>query len=315
MASGARLIVNPTASGLGGSVADRVAAALAQGFALEMVRTEARGHATTLAREAAARGLEVVVVLGGDGTVSEAADGLAGTPAALAPLPAGVTNVFARILGSGGDPVDAARALAVGTPIARAVDLGLVNGRHFLFSSGVGLSAAIMAEAESAPARKASLGQLHFTAAAASVIARRYLRDPPRLRVSAADGRACEGITVVTQNADVLTYFGPQGIRVAAGAGLGTGSLSLTVLHGARVRDVPNVLGRLLTGRAAAVVAHPLVTALPAVAAATVVSPGGSRLPVEADGEYLGDHAEVTYGIAPRALRVLAPAGLSGRRG
>jgi hypothetical protein len=120
-------------------------------------------------------------VLGGDGTVSEAADGLAGSPTVLAPLPAGVTNVFARALGGPPGAIAAAEGLAVraarhrrhAAPLAsNAVDLGTVNGRHFLFSSGVGLSAAIMAKAEAAPERKASLGQLHFTAAAVSVLAR-----------------------------------------------------------------------------------------------------------------------------------------------
>lgn len=305
MADRALLIVNPTASGLDGSAAERVVVALAPAFAVETVTTEARGHATALARAAAARGVDVVAVLGGDGTVSEAADGLAGTATALTPLPAGVTNVFARTLGARSDPVAAARLLAARVPAARAVDLGLVNGRHFLFSSGVGLSAQIMAEAEAEPDRKASLGQLHFTAAGVSVVARRYLRDPPRLRVQAVDGRTEEGITVVVQNGDVLTYFGPRGIRVCEGAGLRTGSLSLTVLRAARARNVPGVLARLVTGRAASVTAHPLVGALPSTAAATVTSTDGTPLPVEADGEYLGEHVRVEYGVAPGALRVL----------
>lgn len=299
------LVVNPAASGLRDGVAERVATALAPAFAVETARTEGRGHATELARAAAERGLETVAVLGGDGAVSEAADGLAHTPTALLALPAGVTNVFARLLGAPADAVSAARNAAARTVLPRAVDLGLVNGRHFLFSSGVGLSAAIMADADATPARKASLGQLHFTATAVSVIARRYLRDPPRLRLRTGDGLELEGITLVAQNAEVLTYLGPRGLRVAPGAGLRTGSLSLTVLRGARVRDVPSLVARVVSGRAGAVLGHPLVQGAPGVHKATVTSVDGSPLPVEADGEHLGDHAEVTYGIAPGALRVL----------
>jgi diacylglycerol kinase family enzyme len=318
MSAGRRalLVVNPNASSLRSQGAERVAAALAPVFALSVVRTEARGHATIIAREAARAGVEVVAVLGGDGTVSEAADGLAGSPTVLVPLPAGVTNVFARSLGGPADAASAAGGLAAragtgghgrgqGPALpARAVDLGTVNGRHFLFSSGVGLSAAIMAEAEAAPERKASLGQLHFTAAAVSVLARRYLRDPPRLRLEAG-GRTVEGITVVVQNAEMLTYFGPRRIRVCVAAGLQTGSLSLTLLRSARVRDVPAVLPRIVSGRAEAVVAHPLVEGFPGVAAATIVATDGVAMPVEADGEYLGEHLRVGYGAAPGALQVV----------
>lgn len=306
-------MINPKASALRALDAERVAAALAPAFELATVRTEQRGHATTLAREAARAGVEVVAVLGGDGTVSEAADGLAGSPTVLAPLPAGVTNVFARALGGPPGAIAAAEGLAVraarhrrhAAPLAsNAVDLGTVNGRHFLFSSGVGLSAAIMAKAEAAPERKASLGQLHFTAAAVSVLARRYLRDPPKLRLEAG-GRGVDGITVVVQNAEVLTYFGPRGIRICVGAGLQTGSLSLTLLRSARVRDVPAVLPRILSGRAQAVVAHPVVEGFPGVDGATIDAVDGVALPVEADGEYLGDHVHVRYGAAPAALRVV----------
>ena len=78
---------------------------------LEMMETSRRGHAARLARGAARRGVEVVAVLGGDGTLNEAADGLVGTETALAPLPGGSTNVYARTLGIAHDPVDATTQL------------------------------------------------------------------------------------------------------------------------------------------------------------------------------------------------------------
>src|SRR5262252_9057149 len=71
---------------------------------LEVEETSRRGHAARIARGAALDHVDVVVVLGGDGTLSEAADGLAGSATALAPLPGGSTNVFARSIGVVYDP-------------------------------------------------------------------------------------------------------------------------------------------------------------------------------------------------------------------
>ena len=99
-----RLLVNPFVSRLDGATALEVARRLGAGFALSVAYTEAAGHATELAREAAEAGYDVVAALGGDGTVSEAAGGLVGSPTPLACVPAGVTNVFARTVGMPRDP-------------------------------------------------------------------------------------------------------------------------------------------------------------------------------------------------------------------
>jgi diacylglycerol kinase family enzyme len=93
------LIVNPTASSMTPKRRLRVQALLGQHHRLEVAETYRRGHATRLARAAARDGMDAVVVAAGDGTLNEAADGLIGTDTALAPLPGGSTNVFARTLG------------------------------------------------------------------------------------------------------------------------------------------------------------------------------------------------------------------------
>src|SRR4029450_7715972 len=93
-----------------------------------------RGHARRLAQGAAVAGTDVVAVLGGDGTLNEAANGLAGTGTALAALPGGSTNVFARTIGLPQDPIGATgvlRAARARRSIER-VGLGSVNGRYFL---------------------------------------------------------------------------------------------------------------------------------------------------------------------------------------
>ena len=96
---------------------------------LEVVETSRRGHAARLARGAAAEGVEVVAVLAGDGTLNEAADGLVGTDTAIAPLPGGSTNVYARSLGIPDDPVEAAGELldALDRKSFRRIGLGRIG--------------------------------------------------------------------------------------------------------------------------------------------------------------------------------------------
>jgi diacylglycerol kinase family enzyme len=301
-----RLLVNPFVSRLDTATAEEVARRLGGGFAVSVAHTEAPGHATELARDAARAGYDVVAALGGDGTVSEAAGGLVGSPTPLACVPAGVTNVFARAVGMPRDPLAAAERLSerarAGTLEAGAVDVGTVNGRHFLYTAGVGFTAAMAETAEREPGRKARLGQLHFAASGVGEIARRYLRDPPAMEVEAG-GLRDSAVTVVVQNCQALTYFGPRQIRVCARAGLDTGSLSLTLLRRTRPGDVASVIARLLAGDAGAVERHPQVRAASGLAGATV---RGAALPVDADGEFLGTFSEVVFGVEPGALRVVS---------
>jgi diacylglycerol kinase family enzyme len=301
-----RLLVNPFVSRLDTATADEVARRLGGGFAVSVAYTEGPGHATELARDAAGAGYDLVAALGGDGTVSEAAGGLVGSPTPLACVPAGVTNVFARAVGMPRDPLAAADRLAereqAGRLAVRAVDVGTVNGRHFLYTAGVGFTAAMAETAEQAPDRKARLGQLHFAASGMAEIARRYFRDPPGMEVEAGTLRD-RAVTVVVQNCEALTYFGPRQIRVCERAGLGTGALSLSLLRRTRPGDVASVIARLVAGRAGAVERHPQVRSAAGLAGATV---RGSRLPVDADGEFLGTFSEVVFGVQPGALRVVS---------
>ena len=304
-----RLLVNPFVSRLEAGTAEEVARRLCAGFAVSVVHTEAAGHATELAREAARAGYDVVAALGGDGTVSEAASGLVGSPTPLACVPAGVTNVFARAIGMPRRPLDAADRLAAreeaGRLTARAVDVGTVNGHHFLYTAGVGFTAAMAETAEKAPDRKARLGQLHFAASGIAEIAGRYLRHPPEMLVE-ADGLRDRAVTVVVQNCEALTYFGPRRIRVCERAGLGTGALSLALLRRTNLADVASVVARLLTGSAAAVERHPQVRTAADLDGARIRGVDGVALPVDADGEFLGAFPEVVFGVRPAALRVVS---------
>src|SRR5262245_17261226 len=89
--------------------------------------TERAGHATDVAREAAAQLIDVIVANGGDGTINAIVNGLAGSEAALAVLPGGTANVWAKEAGIPKDPAKAMRIVLEGE--RKRVDLGIANGR------------------------------------------------------------------------------------------------------------------------------------------------------------------------------------------
>src|SRR5438105_14688468 len=125
------LVVNSSASSVTARGRVVIQKALSADHEVSVAETTRRGNATRLARSAATTGTEVVVVLGGDGTLNEAANGLLGTDCALATLPGGSTNVFARTLGLPHDPVEATGVLldALDAGSIRRVGIGTVNGR------------------------------------------------------------------------------------------------------------------------------------------------------------------------------------------
>ncbi len=137
-----------------------------------------------------------------------------------------------------------------------------MNGRHFVFSSGIGLDASVVERVDAHPRRKARFGAWYYSYAAVGIFNRRYLIRPPHVRVLAG-GRELEGVTVIVQNSDPFTYFRRRPIRVAEGAGLQNGSLSLAVLRKATLFELPTLIPRLLSGRDGAVARHRQVVSLP----------------------------------------------------
>src|SRR5207253_9329453 len=129
------LIVNSSASSVTARGRVVIQKALSADHEVTLAETNRRGHATRLAQGAAREGVDAVVALGGDGTLNEVANGLAGTDTALAPLPGGSTNVFARTIGLPNDPIEATGALLSGLETGHIDDVGLgsLNGRYFLF--------------------------------------------------------------------------------------------------------------------------------------------------------------------------------------
>src|ERR1700722_16342579 len=151
------VIVNPHAATVSDRLRNLVVYALKGRFEVDAVDTESRGHATELCREAAHEGYDVVVAFGGDGTVNEAANGLLGSPTPLFPLPGGSANVFGKMLGIPGELVNATEQLLAMADDwrPRRIDLGVVNERCFVFNSGVGLDASVVARVDARPELKA----------------------------------------------------------------------------------------------------------------------------------------------------------------
>jgi diacylglycerol kinase family enzyme len=300
------VIVNPYATTVSDRLKNLVVYALQSRYEVEAVDTKAKLHATELCREAADQGYEVVVAFGGDGTVNEAANGLIGTDVPLTCLPGGSTNVFCRSLGIPRDVVDATEHLLQMADRfePHRVDLGRVNGRHFTFSSGIGLDASVVQRVDAHPKLKARYTRWYYTYVAVTTFMRNYLVNPPRVRVE-VDGRTVEGVTVVIQNSDPFTYFGERPIRVAEGAELDSGTLALAVLERASLIDMPTLIPRLFSARAQTVLRHRQIEGFTGLDYARVVATDGP-FPLQVDGDYIGEFEEASYGIAPRALAVVA---------
>jgi diacylglycerol kinase family enzyme len=305
------VIVNPYATTVSDRLKNLVVYALQGRYEVEAVMTEAKSHATDIGREACDGGYDVVVAFGGDGTLNEIANGVAGTDIPVTVLPGGSTNVVCRTLGIPNDVVDATEhLLALADDFnPRKVDLGLASGRRFVFACGCGLDATAAHRVDSHPKLKARGGRWFYTYAAVAGFYRHYLRDPVGMRLT-TDGAGAEGVTAIVQNSDPFTYFGRQPLRVCEGAALDNGTLSAAMLRRAAQRDVPTIAARVLTERLRTP-HHRQIDHFEGITEARVesVSRRGDGLrsfPVEVDGDYIGEHTEIDLGIEPGALTVVA---------
>jgi diacylglycerol kinase family enzyme len=306
------IIVNPYATTVSDRLKNLVVYALQGRYEVEAVSTEAQNHATEIGREAVDGGYDVVVAFGGDGTLNEVANGLAGTDIPVSVLPGGSTNVVCRTLGIPNDVVDATEhLLALADDFRpRTIDLGVANGRSFVFGCGAGLDATAAARVDARPRLKARLGPYFYTYAAVTGFYRQYLRNPVRMKVSCEVG-ASEGVTAICQNSDPFTYFKGRQVRVCEDVSIDSGTLSLAVLRRAVQRDVPLIALRVLGPRTSATdhrqIDHFAGLADAVIESASDDSHGGLRpFPVQVDGDYIGEHSRLELGITPGALTVVA---------
>jgi diacylglycerol kinase family enzyme len=299
------VIVNPHATTMSDRLKHLVVYALQGRFDVEAVDTQRKGHAIELCRSAAAERFDVVVAFGGDGTVNEAANGLAGSGTPLTCLPGGSNNVFGKMLGIPDDVVDATEHLLALADRweARAVDLGRVNGRWFTFAAGMGLDASVVERVDRHPHLKARYGAWYFTEAAVVTFLRRYVVNPPRLELEVGDERI-GGVSVFFQNGAPYTYFKSRAINLVEGARLDSGDLAGAVLRRARPHDVPSITVRALSG-AARIAKHRGVATFAGARQATVRSVDGRPVPLQVDGDHVGDDTVAQFSVGAGALRVV----------
>jgi diacylglycerol kinase family enzyme len=306
------IIVNPYATTVSDRLKNLVVYALQARYEVEAVDTEAAEHAIEIGREARTGGYDIVVAFGGDGTLNEVANGLAGTDVPVSVLPGGSTNVVCRTLGIPNDVVDATEHL-IGIADdfhPRKIDLGRCNGRHFVFACGVGLDATVVKRVDAHPLLKARARQWYYTWAAISGFYRHYLRDPVRLELEIG-GEVREGVTAIAQNSDPFTYFANLPIRICEDIDLDDGTLGMALLNRAKQRDMVPIATRVLSRRLHAS-RHRQIQEFDDVQQASVRSisldeDGQPRpFPVQVDGDYIGEHTELSFSVEPRALTVVS---------
>jgi YegS/Rv2252/BmrU family lipid kinase len=218
------LVVNPRAGrGAGARLCPGVCADLKlRRIEFQVHYTASPGHASALVRDALHRNIGCVAVLGGDGTVNEAVNGYLGAARdaqALAVIPAGTGNDFAKMLGLGGDWRAACDRLAAGG--RRRVDAGRCNGRYFANGIGAGFDAQVALEAN---AIRWLRGNAVYGAALARTLLLRYAT--PHTRID-HDGGTYEGRITMLAAANGETYGGA--FRLAPGADIADGMLDLMV--------------------------------------------------------------------------------------
>lgn len=288
----ARLISNPTSRTLPSR--DRLATAPAwlrlHGWQADAFVSQRPGHTTELAREAAEQGYDVVIAAGGDGTMNEVINGIAGTATALAVIPGGTANVWAKEIGLPRHPGSVAAMIERNHRLR--VDLGLAGDRYFLLMASFGLDS-IVAQMVTSPS-KARLGRgayitrglreaMQYTGARAEIVADGETLRMPLLLALIGNTRSYGGLISISNRAsatdgllDLVTYP--------------AGGIGRTALHLART------LGGWHEGRNGATYRH-----------VREVSVSTERpLPVQADGEIVGT-TPMRFTIQPAALDVIVP--------
>lgn len=241
------LIVNPIASSVTRRGRIVIQKALSADHELTVAETTRKGQGIRLAHSAARAGAEVIVALGGDGTINEVANGVMGESCAIAPLPGGSTNVFARGVGYPNDAIEATgtllEALAEGS--IQPASVGTANGRAFLFHVGAGFDAAVVARVESRGLLKRYVGHPWFIASALATWFRDVDRRKPWFSVETDDGRTeTNAHLAVALNSSPYTYLGNKAIDLAPEASLSS-PLSLVALTSLSPRMVPILIAAL----------------------------------------------------------------------
>lgn len=306
----ALLVVNPQATSTTPAGRDVLAHALASELKLDVLLTDYRGHAAEVTAQAVDDGIELVVALGGDGTVNEVVNGMLargvpGDPAsapALAVVPGGSANVFARALGMPRDPVEATGHIlnALEEQRTRLVGLGRAADRWFTFNAGLGLDAEVVAAVERARAQGLEATPMRYARTAVREYVRQRRR-PPAMTVEIPGAAPLEDVRLVfVSNTDPWTYLDGRAVRLNPGASF-TDGLALFALKNLGMTTIAGVLRQAMRPDGDPRGRH--VARQDAVAWVKVRSE--RPLALQIDGDHLGARTEMEFRAVPRALRVV----------
>jgi YegS/Rv2252/BmrU family lipid kinase len=250
--------------------------------------TNGPGQARALAEEAVSEGVERVVAAGGDGTINEVVNGLAGSKTALGLLPLGTMNVFATELGL---PIGNLRRCwdVVENGQAKPVDLLRANDRHFVQLAGIGFDAQIVA-ATTFDFKK-TLGPLSYIINATQIASKK----PPRLSVRGGGGTR-EGSFVLIGNG---RYYGGPFI-LFKDAKVDDGMLDVLIFKNLGYLDIVRYLQAIVLGT------HTSLSDVEYFQTAQVRVTSADAVPVEVDGDVIGT-LPVTFKVAPKSIRVMVP--------
>lgn len=314
------LIVNPNATSTTAAGLALLAHALESRVRLAVERTDHRGHAIEIAQQSARDGVDVVIVHGGDGTVNEVVNGLLGSPGgagpanvqrrvpAVAVVPGGSANVFARSLGIPHDPIDATNLLIdlLGEHGAsttwRRIGLMDCGERWGVFTAGMGVDGEVVAAVEARRRKHKGVTATRYIRSAIPTVLRSARREPT-LTLELPDRDPVTGVHFVfVSNASPWTYANARPVytnpdcRFETGLGVfGTTSMSVWRNLG--------LVRRMLAKGADIKAAHLVRDDNVAWVRITSDTPIATQI----DGDYIGLREEMTFRAVPDALDVVAP--------
>ena len=318
----ALLLVNPMATTTTRRTRTVLIRALSAAVDLTVEETGYRGHAAALAGTAREKGFDVVAVLGGDGTINEAVNGLLGAAGtdgtappdgaavpALMVIPGGSANVFARALGLPNNAVEATGAVleALREGRRRTVNLGLASDpeggdRYFTFCAGVGYDAEVVRAVEALRGAGHRAGPMLYTRTAV----RHYFltdRRTPALRLERPGHRPEDGIFMaIISNTAPWTYAGPWPINPTPWASFATG-LDMLGLKRMGLPTMLRVLPQVLRQRDTLLRGRHLVQTHDEEEFTLVAT---RPIAFQLDGDYLGERERITFRSVPNALQVVA---------
>jgi YegS/Rv2252/BmrU family lipid kinase len=251
--------------------------------------TECPGHATELTTKAVAGGADIVVAVGGDGTVNEVGQALVNTKTAMGILPAGSGNGLARHLKIPAGFKKAIRIINKGT--IKKIDTASINGRVFLSIAGVGYDAYVANQFAKAPKRG------FFTYF--SIVSGEYLKYKPKKYTINIDGKE------ITRRALLITFanssqFG-NNASIDPNAKLDDGFIDVCIVRRIPFLLVPFYVPMLFTKTFHKTHYIEIIRAKEA----TVTRKKGKSVHFDGDAVKMGNHLEMK--INPLSLNIIVP--------